>query len=151
MKRLGLTLALFVFPPATTLFAQHNAGLSRQLVEAASQIFTIERTLPNAYAKTFSEYGDAGDGLQSALYNDVLYILNLALEQDSTNCDAYYWQAKVLHNKASLGEGDFDLPMLKKALAAFSKYVQYKPLSGEASALKQEIEAIVEDIEDRVK
>ncbi len=151
MKTLRLILALFLFTPAPCLFAQHNAALSRQLVESATQIFAIERTLPDAYAKTFSEYGDAGDGLQSVLYNDVLYILNLALIQDSTNCDAFYWQAKVLRNKASLGEGDFDLPMLKKGLAAFSKYVRYKPLSGQASALKEEIEAIVKDIEHRRK
>jgi hypothetical protein len=145
MKRLLAFLLL-----ATPAFAQapiSDAELSRRLTAAAEQLLAAEKKAALAWkaaAQASQPETDAGEGVDRALYDDVLAMLDSALDVDPKNLHARAVAADVLLTKAYEGEGTYDVCFLLDARADASFVITHasKSAAGDLAAAQRVIRSI---------
>lgn len=130
---------------STLCYSQQSNTLSRELTDSARKIFEIENRVSVLFAKSFPESGEAGEGVHSELYFDPIKILGWAIEQDSTNTEAYYLKALAISKKAYEGEGTWNSGLIREARALLQRSTKVKPLNKESMALLDEIARILDE------
>jgi hypothetical protein len=140
----NIAMIIFTMFASLTSLAQNSKSLSSDLLRKAIQLHELEGSIYYLYAEAFPETHYAGEGISHLLYNDPLIILDLAIKQDSSNLDAYYWKARILHSKSNLGEGSFHKRLLVRALESLVQYEGRASLPAVVSALRKEIQEKVE-------
>lgn len=131
----------------TSCYSQSSKKLSKQLVDEALKLYEIEYKIKSLYFSAYPNVNYAGEGIDRLLYNDPIQILDLAIHQDSTNAKAYFWKGKMLFTKAHMGEGDYNISMLRKAYETLKQYDRIGQLDEESLNLLSEIEAMLKESE----
>jgi len=120
MKALACFAAVAI---ATTAYAQtpkpiSEAEYSRRVTAIAEELFNSEKKAAERWrsdARASEPGTDAGDAVDNVLYEDVISLLDDALNADPRNTHAHLMAAEVLRAKAREGEGAYDICYLVDA------------------------------------
>jgi hypothetical protein len=156
MKRLGSLVPILVL--ALPLLAQTAAPisdgeLSRRITASAEKLLAAEKEAAKAWkaaAQAAAPETDAGEGVDRRMYEDVLGMLDSALDVDPKNYHARAVAADVLLLKAYEGEGTWDVCCLLDARADAAYVITHAsrvPAGDLATARRviQQIESIPKD------
>jgi hypothetical protein len=111
----ALPLPLGAAPPRMPVDA---AELSRRITAIAADLFEAEKKAAERWSKTETEAepeGEVADEVESVLYEDVIRMLDSAVEVDPNNMRAHALLAEVLLRKAYEGQGVYGVCSLLDA------------------------------------
>lgn len=130
----------------TAVFSQVNSKLSVELSKRAEEIYLKEAEISDViFSNLGNKYPEAGEGVNSELFCDPLIILGWAIQEDSTNSNAYFLKALILFKKANIGEGMWDHELLETSILFVEKAIKLDPNSIEGNKLRKRIELILRD------
>jgi hypothetical protein len=119
MKRV-VALLLIAAPAFAQSAAISDAELSRRITVAAEELLAAEKKAAKAWksaAQSAEPETDAGAGVDRTMYEDVLAMLDAAIDVDPKNLHARAVCADLLLTKAYEGEGTYDVCFLLDARA----------------------------------